>query len=312
MEEQEIINLLLSRDKKYIEKAFESCTRINDYSDTLSNLLQKHPILCARYNLENQYVHTLTELRLKNENFKEFPKEVFQFISLEVLDIKKCDIGVLPPDIGKLKKIRKIAILDSNLSKIPPEIEELKELKELYVESTNLTELPEEIWNLENLSDISLAANKLNNLSPHIARLKGLKDLSIDFNPISELPEEIWTLHNLNALTFSYTHITELSPKIAQLIHLKELGMLSVPLSSLPTEICNLVNLEELYLCMETSMSGFLPKIKQLENLFMLTISEKMLTIEEQKYLEELLPDCDIEVIEGGCENFFSAVSGNL
>ena len=67
----------------------------------------------------------LKELRLNNNEFIKFPKEILGLINLTVLDICNNKLTVLPKEIGKLDKIIKLNLNNGQLTSLPIEIGKL-------------------------------------------------------------------------------------------------------------------------------------------------------------------------------------------
>jgi Leucine-rich repeat (LRR) protein len=58
---------------------------------------------------------------------------------------------MLPPEIGQLKNLRRLALYNNHLTTLPPEIGQLSNLQVLGLEENNLSILPAEIGQLTNL-----------------------------------------------------------------------------------------------------------------------------------------------------------------
>ena len=74
--------------------------------------------------------------------------------------------------------------LSSNeLTTLPPEIGNLKNLERLALPGNKLTTLPHEIGNLKNLEVLGLVDNQLTTLPPEIGKLTKLEWLGLSNNP---------------------------------------------------------------------------------------------------------------------------------
>jgi Leucine-rich repeat (LRR) protein len=107
-------------------------------------------------------------LRLSRKKLKEFPKEIFQFKNLVLLDLSRNKIKVVPLEIDQLKSLQ---ILNLSRNKI------------------NL--LPASIGNLDSIIHINLNQNLIEILPPEIGNLKNLEVLELWSNELSGIPEEI-------------------------------------------------------------------------------------------------------------------------
>jgi Leucine-rich repeat (LRR) protein len=91
----------------------------------------------------------------------------------------------LPPEIGKLVKIKRLYLSRGKLKKLPPEIGKLNSLKELSLFTNKLKELPAEIGNLKKLNKLDLRSNKLKRLPASISEYLSRPNFKIelDTNP---------------------------------------------------------------------------------------------------------------------------------
>jgi Leucine-rich repeat (LRR) protein len=104
--------------------------------------------------------------------------------------------GDLPPEIGNLKNLKKLALQVNNLT-IPPEIGNLVNLEDLNLIGNQLTFIPAEIGNLIKLHSLLLNRNELKTIPAEIGNLINLKRLNFESNLLTSIPEEI---ANLNLL----------------------------------------------------------------------------------------------------------------
>lgn len=113
-----------------------------------------------------------------------FPREKSQLLSLESLYIPKSGISYLPPELGKLRKLRGICLDGNNIDKYPEEMCHYKNLTRLDIDENNLETLPPEIGNLISLQVLSLESNKINDLPIEMTKLRNLKKLDLRRQPI--------------------------------------------------------------------------------------------------------------------------------
>ena len=119
---------------------------------------------------------------------------------LEELDLSGMELTELPPEIGKLSRLKKLILgkydkrkfewIGNSLSNLPPEIGQLTNLSSLSLSSNSLSNLPPEIGQLTNLSSLNLRLNSLSNLPPEIGQLTNLEYLDLSSNSL-DIPPEI-------------------------------------------------------------------------------------------------------------------------
>jgi acetyl esterase/lipase len=116
------------------------------------------------------------------------------------LDLSAKKLAVLPPEIGKLKSLRRLHLSGNQLSFVPRELAELSCLEELQLDRNCLISLPSEIGQLGRLKILHLDNNRIEMLPPEIGRLTSLKLLTLRKNQLLTLPPEIGLLYQLEEL----------------------------------------------------------------------------------------------------------------
>ena len=170
-------------------------------------------------------------------------------------------IGALPPEIGYLSSLNVYLRLSQNsITSIPPEIGRLHRLRELHLGSNRLRELPPEIGGLGSLESLYLQINQLRELPPEIGKLSSLEDLYLVGNQLQELPREIANLTNLRLLGLGYNRITSIPVRVLRhLANLEDLYLYNNQLSGpIPPEIANLGSLRRLWL-VNNKLTGPIP-----------------------------------------------------
>ena len=175
-----------------------------------------------------------------------------RFIGANYGNRSRCDITTLPPEIGRLKNLRRLRIYGCRGLRLPPEIGELTQLETLSLSQNILHDLPSEIGNLTNLRYLYLNGifrnpGGLTRLPPEIGRLQNLVELEVDRNSLEVLPPEIGQLKRLRRLDVSINHLEALPPEIGALSELEVLILNFNGLTELPPELTRLTNLRELY-----------------------------------------------------------------
>lgn len=172
---------------------------------------------------------TIYSIDLSYSELKELPKEIFQFINLQTLNLS----GNKFPDTEKL-------IL--NLSKLP-------NLKVLQLNNLRLKTLPQNIQLLTNIEVLCLSQNKLKYLSEDIGKLSKLKLLSLRNNKtLKDLPKLIGDLSCLQRLDVSGTGLIRLREELSNCNELVSISANASKIKTLPINIGNLINLKHLNL----------------------------------------------------------------
>ncbi|MGY4383771.1 serine/threonine protein kinase [Pedobacter sp. UYP24] len=161
-----------------------------------------------------------------SEGLSTFPEEIFNLAeSLEVLDLSGNKLSSLPPNFGKLKKLR-IFFCSDNLFKVMPEvladcpdldivgfkanfIETIpakalnKNLRWLILTNNQISALPDTIGSCKRMQKLMLAGNKLEELPESLSNCTNLSLLRISANLLQEFPKWLLTMPKLSWLAFS-------------------------------------------------------------------------------------------------------------
>ena len=129
-------------------------------------------------------------LSLRENDYLEFPKEIFEFQNLRSLDISMNSIEIIPPEIKKLTQLESLVMAYCSLYTISKEIGELQNLRSLDLLDNNLSAIPESIGNLHSLEKLNLTMNPLIELPSSISNLENLKNLSLQGNKVRKFSEE--------------------------------------------------------------------------------------------------------------------------
>jgi GTPase SAR1 family protein len=160
-----------------------------------------------------------------------------------VLHLVNKQIGILPPEICQLVKLRLLYLSRNYLTNLPAEIRQLHYLKELDVDHNELSELPPEIGQLSRLEKLNLSYNELNEIPQEIGALGELTELDLSFNNILSLPTQLGDLNQLRKLKLNDNGFETVPPNIGSLSDLRSLDLSNNPLSTLPSEIGQLSKL---------------------------------------------------------------------
>ncbi|MGK7954369.1 MAG: COR domain-containing protein [Crocosphaera sp.] len=176
----------------------------------------------------------------------------------EELDLSGRSLRSLPPEIGKLTKLKRLMLgkWDKNthkwrgnlLASLPSEIGQLASLESLNLAKNLLTNLPKEISQLSSLQNLNLSENQLISLPSEIGKLRGLKYFSLYKNQLRSLPLEVTKLKKIRYLNLRGNQLKHLPKELADLSFLQELDLKGNHLKNFPAEIAQAENLQQLYL----------------------------------------------------------------
>jgi len=164
------------------------------------------------------------------------------------LNLDGLGLTAVPPEIGRLRRLKILLLQNNQLTTFPSEIEQLSSLTGLNLENNQLTVIPPEVGQMTTLAELNLGNNQLTILPPEIGQLKRLIKLDLFSNQLSIVPPEIGQLTELSELYLVDNKLTDLPPEIGQLTGLVMLNLGSNQLTLVPPEIGQLVSLEILHL----------------------------------------------------------------
>jgi len=141
---------------------------------------------------------------------------------------------------------------------------------------------------------LSLRKNKLKEFPEEVYQFKNLQVLDISKNKISYFPRKLTVFSYLQELNFSNNNISSIPKEIGKIPHLKKLILNQNKLTSLPPEISQLNNL--VFLDVWGNDIGFLPAeiTKLKETLKEIDMRVILMSNEEHKKIQDLLPDTKI------------------
>ncbi|AYL99544.1 leucine-rich repeat-containing protein kinase family protein [Mucilaginibacter celer] len=175
--------------------------------------------------LQNGELKGATTLKLA-EQLLHFPEEIFELAdTLEYLDLSFNSLSSLPPDFGRLQKLKiffcsenqftvlpevlaDCPLLDivgfkSNLIETVPAKAINPNLRWLILTNNKVNELPAEIGNCHRMQKLMLAGNRLKTLPPSLSNCQNLELLRIAANQLDELPQWLLSMPKLSWLAFS-------------------------------------------------------------------------------------------------------------
>ncbi|CAD6220755.1 unnamed protein product [Miscanthus lutarioriparius] len=190
-------------------------------------------------------------LRLWGDGISKIPADIGRLKYLETLQVIETKITRLPAEIGDLKQLKTLEVTwNQELAELPREVGKLQHLETLRIRQSSIREQAWEIiGTLKKLKTLDVTWSKLSGIPSDIGELRQLKNLDVSFNErITDLPKEIGKLQNLETLNLEATGITKLPREIGNLQRLQTLYLSHTGITELPREIGNLQYLQALYL----------------------------------------------------------------
>ncbi|MBB4803956.1 Leucine-rich repeat (LRR) protein [Flavobacterium nitrogenifigens] len=139
--------------------------------------------------------------------------EIFsQFVNLEVLEIQTntsmyyLNDFELPVEIGNLKKLKKISVLNFPLQTFPEWLFNIKSLEYLMLRGNDMEIIPESISRLENLETLRIESCPLSKIPKALIQLKKLRFLGLCDTRLTDLNYNLFP-YNLKEINFSGTGI---------------------------------------------------------------------------------------------------------
>ena len=159
-------------------------------------------------------------------NLTEFPTEIFDLAdSLEILNLSGNKLSDLPPDLGRLRKLRVLFCSDNQFTRVPEVLGQCPNLsmiafkanqiqtlpaaalppalRWLILTDNELQDLPLELGNCTRLQKLMLAGNQLTRLPETMSACANLELLRIAANRFAELPAWLLALPRLSWLAYA-------------------------------------------------------------------------------------------------------------
>lgn len=216
--------------------AFQACNTSPDGKSGLdqSFMLAEKPAIDSSMVLERLSLYRARRYESIQNALSGDPDKVYKLV------IWGKKLGVIPPDIGRLKYLHSLDVAYNELTELPEELSELHYLQGLYASGNLLTEFPEQILLLPMLDRIDLSENRITEIPGEIIRMDQLRKLDVGENKLTDLPARLFELTNLEILTLDNNALTRLSPDISNLRNLRKLDLSNNFLKEIPWEITGL------------------------------------------------------------------------
>jgi len=189
---------------------------------------------------------------LSYSELKELPKEIFQCLNLQALNLsgnRFTDVEKLLVDLSKLPNLKILDLNRVGLKQLPNNIHLLSNLEVLCLDNNKFTFLNEDIGALTKLKLLSLSNNKkLSDLPKAIEKFKCLQRLDVSGTGLIRLREELSRCNELVSISANASKIKTLPEGIGNLINLKHLNLGYNKIEELPKSIGNLKELQDISL----------------------------------------------------------------
>ena len=138
-------------------------------------------------------LHSLKILELGgNKSLSNFEDWIDFLPSVVELNLYNDDIKVLPESIGTFNSLEVLILPNNKITKLPESFRKLTSLKQVDLSWNDVTFVPEWISSLSSLEELNLRGNQLESLPDTISSLPSLKILTITQNKdIIQIPKEL-------------------------------------------------------------------------------------------------------------------------
>ena len=147
-----------------------------------------------------------------DQNLKDKGEIFLQFSNLKVLEllaspsIYYLNDFEIPSEIGNLKKLKKISVLNFPLKTFPEWIFGIKSLQYLMLRGSDIPEIPNSISRLEKLKTLRIENCKLSKIPKTLSQMKNLKILGLSDTLLADFSVSLFP-SNLKEISFSGTGI---------------------------------------------------------------------------------------------------------
>jgi len=160
----------------------------------------------------------------------ELPREVFGLAdTLEILNLTGNRLSALPPDLGRLRKLRIVFCSSNDFAELPQVLGDCPALEMVGFKANRITlvagaALPPKLrW-------LILTDNAIAHLPAELGQRPAIQKLMLAGNRISDLPAGLADAHSLELLRLSANRFTDLPPWLTRLPRLSWLALAGNPL----------------------------------------------------------------------------------
>ncbi|MFY2558344.1 leucine-rich repeat domain-containing protein [Corallococcus terminator] len=120
------------------------------------------------------------ELLFNGRKLGELPSVIGEFTELESLWVRTTGIKQVPPELGRLSKLKRLDLsFNPELTELPPELGDLESLESLDLNRTGLMTLPDALERLRRLKFLDLQSTPMTTVPPVLFRMPWLRTLSL-------------------------------------------------------------------------------------------------------------------------------------
>lgn len=169
-------------------------------------------------------------------------KEAVAYIAQEeragkrVLDLSRLRLTELPPEIGRLTRLRILNLDWNQLTAVPDSLRELTQLQKLSLTGNRLTDVPDWLRELTQLQELGLGSNRLAAVPDSLRELTHLQSLELSFNRLTVVPDSLRELTRLQLLYLNDNQLTAVPDWLAEMPALKALYIWGNPITQPPPE----------------------------------------------------------------------------
>ncbi|ATB48232.1 leucine-rich repeat domain-containing protein [Corallococcus macrosporus] len=130
------------------------------------------------------------ELLFNGRKLGALPALIGEFTELESLWVRTTGIKQVPPELGRLSKLKKLDLsFNPELTELPAELGDLASLESLNLNRTGVTTLPDPLERLTRLTFLDLQSTPLKALPPVLFRMPWLRTVDLYWTTLP--PEEV-------------------------------------------------------------------------------------------------------------------------
>lgn len=170
-----------------------------------------------------------------SEGLTHFPEEIFDLAdTLEKLDLSGNKLKELPPDFGRLKKLKIFFCSDNLFTVFPDVLADCPVLDIVGFKANQIETIPARSLN-PNIRWLILTNNAIADLPAEIGHCSRLQKLALAGNQLKELPRELSNCRNIGLLRISANQLTSLPDWLLSMPKLAWLAFSGNPFCIVPT-----------------------------------------------------------------------------
>ncbi|CAH1772325.1 unnamed protein product [Owenia fusiformis] len=249
---------------------------MDDYSG------QNEMIKSPRTNPRRMRIHVtlnkegLVELNLAHRDFREAPKEIFNFSRIEILKLHGNKIRLLSSAVSHLHHLKVLDLHNNELISLPDTITNCHYIQELHLHNNHITSLPARFSNFKNLHTLNISHNQFESIPHAVGECHNLRYINLEGNRLWHLPFSLQSLRHMKHINLSSNLFEEIPFCVCAMKNVETLNMKNNKLLNVPSEMGNLKHLKDLNIG-GNKMETIPPIISTLKNLHVLNIADNKL-----------------------------------